>query len=107
MRGEIGDGLMLTFHTISIKGRLVMGKIATFKAKYLKDGHISIPKGVMTTLSLRKGDEIRIMLEKEKFDKKDFLGLFGIWKDKSDEEIDFYREILKERKIFGRGEIKL
>ena len=32
-----------------------MGKIATFKAKYLKDDHLFIPKGVASTLFLRRG----------------------------------------------------
>jgi hypothetical protein len=47
------------------------------------------------------------MIEKEKFDKEVFQKLFAIWKDKSEEEIDLYREILKEREIFGRGEVNL
>ncbi len=84
-----------------------MGKIVSFKAKYLKDGHLSVPKEIVNTLLLRKGEEVRVMIEKEKFDKKAFLNLFGIWKDKSEEEIDLYREILKEREIFGRGEVNL
>jgi len=84
-----------------------MGKIASFKAKYLKDGRLSIPKEVINALLLRKGEEVRVMIEKEKFDKEAFLNLFAIWKDKSEEEIDLYREILKEREIFGRGEANL
>lgn len=84
-----------------------MGNIATFKAKYLKDGHLSIPKEVVATLSLRKGEEVQVMIEKGEFEKLTFLSLFGIWKDKSEEEIDTYREIVKEREMFGRGEIKL
>jgi hypothetical protein len=47
------------------------------------------------------------MIEKDKFDKEAFLNLFGIWKDKTEEEVDLYREILKEREIFGRGEVNL
>jgi len=35
------------------------------------------------------------------------LDLFGIWKDKSDEEIKIFKDILEERERFGRGEIKL
>jgi len=84
-----------------------MGKIASFRAKYLKDGHLSIPKEVINALLLQKGEEVRVMIEKEKFDKEIFLKLFGIWKDKSEEEIDLYREIVKEREIFGRGEVIL
>jgi len=89
------------------RDRQVMGKIANFKAKYLEDGHLSIPKEVVTTLSLRKGEEVHVMIEKERFDKTGFLALFGIWKDKSEEEIEIYREIVKERELFGRGEVKL
>jgi bifunctional DNA-binding transcriptional regulator/antitoxin component of YhaV-PrlF toxin-antitoxin module len=81
-----------------------MSKVATFKAKYLKDGHLSIPKGVVDSLLLRRGEEVRVVIEKEKFDKKGFLSLFGIWRDKSEEEIHLYREIVKERERFGRGE---
>ena len=47
------------------------------------------------------------MIEKEEFDKPGFLNLFSIWKDKNEEEINIYREIVKEREMFGRGEIKL
>jgi hypothetical protein len=84
-----------------------MGKIASFKAKYLKDGNLSIPKEIINALLLRKGEEVRVMIEKGKFDKEAFLKLFAIWKDKSEEEIDLYRKILKEREIFGRGEVNL
>ena len=83
-----------------------MNKVATFKAKYLKDGHLSIPKEVVASLLLRRGEGVRIVIEKENLDKKGSLSLFGIWRDKSEEEIHLYREIVKEREIFGRGEIK-
>ena len=53
-----------------------MGKIASFKAKYLKDGNLSIPKEIINTLLLRKGEEVRVMIEKGKFDKEAFLKLF-------------------------------
>jgi hypothetical protein len=84
-----------------------MGRIASFKAKYLKDGQLSIPREVVNTLLLRRGEEVRVMIEKEKFDKEALLKLFAIWKDKGEAEIDLYREILKEREIFGRGEVNL
>ena len=84
-----------------------MNKVATFKATHLKDGYLSIPKEVVASLLLRRGEEVRVVIEKEKFDKKGFLSLFGIWRDKSEEEIHLYREIVKEREIFGRGEIEL
>ena len=73
-----------------------MGKATTFKAKYLDDGHLSIPKDVVASLSLRKGEEVQVNIEKERFDKTRFLGLFGTWRDKSEEEIRLYREIVKE-----------
>jgi len=81
--------------------------LATFKAKYLEDGHLSIPEDVAASLSLRKGEEVQVVIGKESFDKRRFLSLSGIWKDKSEEEIHFYREIMKERERFGRGEIEL
>ena len=83
-----------------------MNKVATFKAKYLKDGHLSIPKEVVASLLLRRGEEVRVVIKKENLDKKGSLSLFGIWRDKSEEEIHLYREIVKEREIFGRGEIE-
>jgi bifunctional DNA-binding transcriptional regulator/antitoxin component of YhaV-PrlF toxin-antitoxin module len=89
------------------KESLVMGKMAMFKAKYQKDGHLSVPQEVVTALSLRNGEEVDVMIEKEKFDKTGFLAFFGIWKDKTEEEIDIYRQIVKEREVFGRGEIRL
>jgi hypothetical protein len=84
-----------------------MRKVTTFKAKYLKDGHLSIPEDVAASLLLKKGDEVQVVIEKRKFDKKGFLSLSGIWKDKSEEDIHLYREIMKERETFGRGEIEL
>jgi len=85
----------------------VMKKAATFKAKYLEDGHLSIPKEVVDSLLLRRGEEVRVMVEKGKFDKEGFLNLFDIWKNKSEEEINIFREIVKEREMFGRGEVNL
>jgi hypothetical protein len=84
-----------------------MSKVVSFKARYLKDGHLSIPKEIVASLLLRRGEEVRVVLEKEKFDKKGFLSIFGIWRKKSEEEIHLYREIVRERETFGRGEIEL
>jgi len=74
-----------------------MRKLTTFKATYLEDGHLSIPKDIAASLLLRTGEEVQVVMGKEGFDKKGFLSLSGIWKDKSEEEIDVYREIMKER----------
>jgi len=84
-----------------------MRKIAAFKTKYLEDGHLSIPKDVAASLLLRKGDEVQVVIGKERFDKRDFLNLSGVWKDKSEGEIGFYQGIVKERERFGRGEVDL
>lgn len=84
-----------------------MSKTASFTSKFLEDGHLSIPEEIITALSLKKGEKVRAMIEIEKFDKEGFLNLFGIWKDKKEDEIKIYLEILKERRNFGRGEIKL
>lgn len=84
-----------------------MGSKATFTAKYLNNGHLSIPKEIVNTLALRRGKKIRVVIETGKFNKSDFLKLFGIWKNKSEEELNIYKDILEERKRFGRGEIKL
>ena len=84
-----------------------MKKAVTFKGKYLEDGHLSIPKEVVDSLLLIRGEEVRVMVEKGKFDREGVLTLFGIWKDKSEEEINIFREIVKEREMFGRGEVNL
>ena len=84
-----------------------MSKIATFTAEFLKDGHLSVPGRVVKDLSLQKGDRVEAVIEIKRVAKADFLQLFGIWKNKSDEEVNLYQNILKERENFGRGEVKL
>jgi bifunctional DNA-binding transcriptional regulator/antitoxin component of YhaV-PrlF toxin-antitoxin module len=84
-----------------------MGKIATFIGEFLNDGHLSIPEKVAKALSLEKGSKVKAVIEAEKFDKEGFLRLFGIWKDKAEEEINIYKDIFKERESFGRREVKL
>jgi len=73
---------------------------ATFKAKYLENGHLSVPEEIASSLLLRKGEEVQVIIGTESFDKRGFLKLSGIWKDKSEEEILIYREIVKERERF-------
>ena len=74
-----------------------MGTTATFTAELLGDGHLSIPEKVVKALSLKKGEKVKAVIEAEKFDKDAFLGLSGIWKDKSEDEIGIYNKILEER----------
>ncbi len=56
-----------------------MLKRATFEAKYLKDGHLSVPKDVVNTLLLRTGEEVRVVIENKIFDRGGSLAslLFG------------------------------
>ena len=84
-----------------------MGNRVIFTAEYLNNGHLSIPKEIVNTLALKSGKKIRVVIEKTMSNKNDFLKLFGIWKNKSEEEIKIYKDILKERRKFGRGEIAL
>lgn len=84
-----------------------MGKMATFISEFLKDGHLSIPKQIVAALSLKSGEQVRTIIETEKFDKIEFLKLFGIWKSKSESELNIYKEILKERESFGRKEVEI
>lgn len=84
-----------------------MGKTATFIAEFLKDGHLSIPEKIVKTLSLEKGKRVKTIIETEQFNKEEFLGLLGIWKGKTEAEINIYKEILRERESFGRAEVKL
>ena len=81
-----------------------MGTTATFTAELLGDGHLSIPEKVVKALSLKKGEKVKAVIETEKFDKDAFLGLSGIWKDKSEDEIGIYNKILEERVDRG-GEV--
>lgn len=84
-----------------------MGSKAIYTAEYLNDGHLSIPKEIADRLSLKNGKKIRVIIEESRFNKSDILDLFGIWKNKNEEEIKIFKDILKEREHFGRGEIKL
>lgn len=84
-----------------------MGKKATFVSEFLKDGHLSVPEQIVTALSLKSGDQVWTIIETEKFDKAEFLKLFGIWKNKSESERNIYKEILKERESFGRKEVEI
>jgi bifunctional DNA-binding transcriptional regulator/antitoxin component of YhaV-PrlF toxin-antitoxin module len=81
--------------------------VVTLKGRYLDNGRLSIPEEVATSLLLKRGEEVRVMIEKEKFDREEFLGLFGVWKDKSEKEIEIFREILKERDLFERRKVKI
>jgi hypothetical protein len=48
----------LAYSRLIYEGRLVMKKAVTFKAKYLEDGHLSIPKEVVDSLLLIRGEEV-------------------------------------------------
>jgi len=80
---------------------------AIYIAEYLNDGHLSIPKEIADRLSLKKGKKLRVIVEASKFNKNNILEYFGIWKDKSAEEIKIFNDIVTERKYFGRGEINI
>lgn len=84
-----------------------MGKSAVFMAELLQDGHLSIPDDAIRELSLKKGSRLKTTVEAQSFDRSGFLNLFGIWKNKTNEEIENYISIVKERDGFGRGEVKL
>ncbi|MDP2279273.1 MAG: hypothetical protein Q8K51_13725 [Nitrospirota bacterium] len=84
-----------------------MGTIATFTAELLGDGHLPIPEKVIKALSLKKGEKVKAVIEAEKFDKAGFLSLSGIWKDKAEEELGIYKNILEDRENFGRREVKI
>lgn len=84
-----------------------MGVKAIYTAEYLDDGHLSMPKEIAAGLSLKTGKRIRVIVEAPGFNKKEVLNLFGVWREKSIEEIKIFSDILKERNYFGRAEIKL
>ena len=84
-----------------------MGNKAAYTAEYLNDGHLSIPEELASMLSLKNGGKVRVIIETSKLNKTDFLKFFGIWKQKTTEEINIYKDILEERVKFSRGEIKL
>lgn len=84
-----------------------MGNRMVYMAEYLNDGHLSFPKEIADKFTLKRGSKIRVTVEAEGFNKTAFLDLFGKWKSESDEEIDNFRKVYKDRKAFGRGDIKL
>lgn len=83
-----------------------MSKTAVFTAELLKDGHLSIPELTVQSLSLKKGSRVKATIETQQFDKATFLKLAGIWRNKTEEEIEIYRELFKERESFDRGDVK-
>lgn len=80
-----------------------MGNRATYTAEYLKDGHLSVPEEIAHKFSLKSGKKIRVIIEATRFNKADFLNLFGVWKHKSPEEIKIFKDIIGERENFGRN----
>lgn len=84
-----------------------MSKSAVFTTELLGDGHLSIPYMTVKALSLKKGAKVKATIETQQFDKSGFLKLSGIWRNKTEKELGVYREIMKERDSFGRGEVKL
>lgn len=84
-----------------------MGNKAAYTAEYLNDGHLSIPKEIVSMFTLESGGRVRVTVEASKFNKAGFLNLFGIWKQKNIEEVNIFKGIYEERNKFGRGEIKL
>ena len=84
-----------------------MGKSTAFTAEFLQDGHLSIPEKTVRELALKKGAKVKATIETQAFDRDGFLRLAGIWKDRTDEDINIFRNILKERSTFGRGEVKI
>ncbi len=75
-------------------------KMSGFKGSFMGN---AINKSDPDRMTLKKGKKIRVILEESRFNKSDMLDLFGIWKDKSDEEIKIFKDILEEREHFGRG----
>lgn len=84
-----------------------MGNRATYTAEYLNDGHLSIPLEIAHMFDLKSGKKVRVIIETAKFNREDFLKLFGIWKQKNVEELRVFEGIYEDRKRFGRGEVEL
>lgn len=84
-----------------------MGNRATYTAEYLNDGHLSVPKEIANMFSLKSGKKIRVIIESSRFNRAEFLNLFGVWKHKSAEEIKIFIDIIGERENFGRSEPRL
>lgn len=80
---------------------------ATYTAEYLNDGHLSMPQEIAHMLALKSGKKVRVVIESSKFNKEEFLRLFGIWKEKNADQIKIFKDVFKERIRFGRDEIKL
>jgi bifunctional DNA-binding transcriptional regulator/antitoxin component of YhaV-PrlF toxin-antitoxin module len=84
-----------------------MGHRAAYTAEYLNDGHLSIPHEIANMFSLKSGRKVRVIIEESTFVKADFLKLFGAWNQKNTDDIELFKDIYKDRKKFGRGEIEL
>ena len=84
-----------------------MGKSTAFMAEVLQDGHLSIPDQAVKALGLREGSKVRATIEAQAFDLEGFLRLFGVWEHRSYEEMSVFRDVIKERQAFGRGEVEL
>lgn len=84
-----------------------MGHRATYTAEYLHDGHLSIPREIANMFSLTSGRKVRVIIEESKFNKTAFLKFFGAWNQKSTEDIDIFKDLYKDRRKFGRGDIGL
>jgi hypothetical protein len=84
-----------------------MSKTAVFTAEYLNDGHLSIPDLAVQALSLKKGARVKATVETQQFDKAAFLKLAGIWRSKTEQEIEIFQELFRDRNSFGRGEVKV
>ncbi len=52
-----------------------------FTAEYLNNGHLYVPEELVNTLALRRCKKIRVVIETLRFNKSDFLKLFGIWRN--------------------------
>jgi len=83
-----------------------MSKTAVFTAEFLNDGHLSIPELAVRALSLKKGSRVKATIETQQFDKAAFLKLAGIWRTKTEKELEIFQDLLKDRDSFGRGEVK-
>lgn len=50
-------------------------------------------KEIADRLSLRKRKKLRVIVDASRFDKNNFLSLFGVWREKNDEEIKIFKDI--------------
>lgn len=73
-----------------------------YTGELLDDGHLSIPKGIVSKLKLAKGSKLRVIVEVEKNRmKENILAFAGLLSDLTNEDEQRFEDSVKRRSLFG------